>query len=75
MDAFKFSLVTNMFIFIRAQGPQPTNRDYLKNAESEHLIGCTAQIGPMKSVYSEIQGFDWLLVSRVVDIMKIVMVC
>jgi hypothetical protein len=35
-----------------------TDRDYLKNAESEHLIGCSAQSRPMKSAYSAIQGFD-----------------
>ena len=46
--------------------PAPTDRDYLKNADSEHLIGCSAQIWLMKSAYSAIQGFDWRLVSGVV---------
>ena len=50
------------------------DRDYLKIAESEHLIGCSAQILPMKSAYSAIQGFDWV-VSRVVRILQIVTIC
>jgi hypothetical protein len=38
----------------------------------EDLIGCSAQIWPMKSAYSAIQGFDWVPVSRVVWIIKTV---
>jgi hypothetical protein len=36
--------------------------------DSEHLIGL---IWPMKSAYSAIQGFDWVLISCVVCIIQI----
>ena len=33
----------------RFKGPEPKDLDNFKNAESEHLIGCSAQILPIKS--------------------------
>jgi hypothetical protein len=52
-------------------GPSPTDRDYLKNAESQHLIGwiCpnfTYEIGIFCN-----PGFDWVLVFNVVFIIQI----
>ena len=55
--------------------PWPKDRDFLKYAESEHLIFGCVQIWAMKWACSAIQVFGWVLVSRVVCIIQIVTVC
>jgi hypothetical protein len=46
-----------------------------RNRNPSIWLDGSAQIWPMKSAYSTIQGFDWMLVSRVVCINQIVTIC